>query len=139
MGASLRIMVPGEPVAWERVGDRIITPAGKKPIVTHYTPKQTAAYEKHVRTIAKLEANRTRWTLPHQDAKKKPRYRLIVRVFRTYEGKGGDLDNYLKSIKDGLNKVAWLDDRYVREIGAVLRQDKVRPRVEIVVEELEAA
>ena len=29
-----------------------------------------------------------------------------------------DIDNYIKSVLDGLNRVAWSDDRYVAEIEA---------------------
>ena len=30
----------------------------------------------------------------------------------------GDIDNYIKSVLDGLNKVAFLDDRYIYSIAA---------------------
>ena len=32
-----------------------------------------------------------------------------------------DLDNVIKSVKDGLNRVAWLDDRQVVELSATKR------------------
>lgn len=48
-----------------------------------------------------------------------------------------DLDNCLKSIKDGLNQVAWHDDCCVVEIHAWKLWTHGEPRAEIVVESLE--
>lgn len=45
----------------------------------------------------------------------------------------GDLDNYVKSILDGCNKIAWNDDRQVIELHAYRHQDNnQRAEVEIV-------
>ena len=49
-----------------------------------------------------------------------------------------DLDNCLKSIKDGLNQVAWHDDSCVVEIHARKFWTHGEPRAEIRVESLEA-
>jgi Holliday junction resolvase RusA-like endonuclease len=48
-----------------------------------------------------------------------------------------DLDNCLKSIKDGLNQVAWHDDSCVVEIHARKLWTHGEPRAEIIVESLD--
>ncbi|MBO0887480.1 RusA family crossover junction endodeoxyribonuclease [Candidatus Bathyarchaeota archaeon] len=48
-----------------------------------------------------------------------------------------DLDNCLKSIKDGLNQVAWHDDCCVVEIHAKKLWTHGEPRAEITVESLD--
>lgn len=50
-----------------------------------------------------------------------------------------DLDNCLKSIKDGLNQVAWHDDCCVVEVHAWKLWTHGEPRAEIVVESLDCA
>jgi len=50
-----------------------------------------------------------------------------------------DLDNCLKSIKDGLNQVAWHDDCCVVEIQARKLWTHGEPRAEITVESLDAS
>src|SRR5882724_10145852 len=47
-----------------------------------------------------------------------------------------DLDNCIKSIKDGLNGVAWNDDCCVCEVVASKHWTHLAPRAEITVEEL---
>ena len=52
-------------------------------------------------------------------------------------GRPGDLDNIVKSVQDGLNGIAWKDDRQVVEIHA--KRHKGAPeRVEVAVEEVES-
>lgn len=45
-------------------------------------------------------------------------------------GLRGDLDNYIKSICDGLNGVAWVDDKQIEllEVGFVGEPRKFRPK-----------
>lgn len=49
----------------------------------------------------------------------------------------GDIDNYIKSILDGLNKVAYEDDKYIYKIEAEKRYTEYEARTEITIEELE--
>jgi len=123
----LAFIIPGAPVAWQRAGDMAKVVNGK-PIVLHFTQKKTDTYESHVATIAKLATNRARW-VPAKGA----RYALELRIFRTYEGKGGDLDNYVKALLDGMNAVLYVDDSQLRDLHVSLRQDRERPRVEVVI------
>ena len=48
-----------------------------------------------------------------------------------------DIDNYIKSVLDGLNKVAYTDDRYIYKIEAEKRYTEYEARTEITIEELE--
>lgn len=40
----------------------------------------------------------------------------------------GDIDNYLKSILDGLNKVAWTDDKLVESVTMMFDGEPRKPR-----------
>ena len=65
---------------------------------------------------------------------------VYVRVFltgvKTPMGRDGDVDNYAKSALDGLNKIAWIDDRQVTRLTVtkIPCQNKASERMEIVVE-----
>ena len=48
-----------------------------------------------------------------------------------------DIDNYIKSVLDGLNKVAYEDDKYIYKIEAEKRYTEYEARTEITIEELE--
>lgn len=50
-------------------------------------------------------------------------------------GVQGDLDNYLKSIADSLNKIVYVDDRQIKEMFARKIEDE-NERVEVTVYEL---
>ena len=48
-----------------------------------------------------------------------------------------DLDNLVKSVSDGLNGVAYLDDNQVVELHAYLFKGQDNPRVEVVITRVE--
>jgi crossover junction endodeoxyribonuclease RusA len=121
----LRFVVEGEPVPKGRARTRVVTPKGGKAFASHYTPPETKAYEERVALLCRVAVAGARWAWTDKD-----RFTLLVQVFRTHEGKGGDLDNYVKAISDAINGVAFGDDRYIRGIGASLQPpDPKRPRV----------
>lgn len=125
------IVIPGEPVGKGRPRSMIMRKRDGSQFVHVYTPKETVAYETRVRTLAQLAVNQARWA-----PKPAARFRVLLRVFRTHEGRGPDLDNVLKGILDSLNGIAWRDDALVREVGMVLVQDRERPRAEVTVSEI---
>jgi len=44
---------------------------------------------------------------------------VVVTVILNFkQGRTGDIDNYVKSVLDGCNKIAWKDDRQVVELHA---------------------
>ncbi len=47
----------------------------------------------------------------------------------------GDLDNYVKAISDGLNGIAWQDDRQVVKLFASLKRG-IPERAEVVVQQI---
>ena len=107
----------GSPVAKARA--RTVVKDGKSHT---YTPARTRDYE---RLIA------LSWRGPRG-------FTGLVKVtVRIIEGKGAhpmDLDNGLKSVLDGLNGVAWVDDRQVVAIDANIIRGDERPGLDIVVE-----
>jgi crossover junction endodeoxyribonuclease RusA len=89
---------------------------------TAYTPEATKQYELRMR-MAYVDAYEDFEPLDDD---------LYVKV-RVYFNKKnhGDLDNYVKCL-DGLNKVAWHDDKQIKEIHAFLIIDKTEEeRMEI--------
>jgi Holliday junction resolvase RusA-like endonuclease len=123
----LRFTVPGEPVPKGRPRFRIVQPRGGKAFVQEYTPAETRAYEDKVRLVTKVAINQSGWAPEDDD-----RFTVLVRIFRSHWDKGGDADNVLKGLLDGMNKLAFRDDRYVRSVACALqRPDKQNPRVEV--------
>lgn len=61
----------------------------------------------------------------------------VALIFK--KGHTGDIDNYVKSILDGCNKIAWKDDRQVVELHAYKRQGNhdTQECAEVWIEELE--
>lgn len=89
-----------------------------------YTPTQTKVFEN---TIKFCYGNRYfydkeyikvsicfKFKVPKSYTKSQTREALEGKIRPTK----ADIDNYIKSILDGLNKVAWSDDRYITEIQA---------------------
>lgn len=58
---------------------------------------------------------------------------LSVVLFRPR--RAGDADNALKALLDALNGLLWVDDSQIEELHLWRRDDKARPRVELVVRE----
>jgi len=125
----LRFTVPGEPVAKERPRAiaRVSRAGGKVTAFARMvTPPKTREYEERFRLIAQAAVSAARWMWSAKD-----RFHVVLKVYRTHDGLGGDLDNVIKACGDAGNGVLWKDDRYVRGIGAMLYQDAHRPRVEV--------
>lgn len=121
---ELTMVVPGEPVPKGRPRALIRQGDNGQPFAQIYTPAETRAFEKKVATAAQFAVNRARWAWGEKD-----RFALHVEVYRTYEGKGGDLDNYIKAVQDALNKIAYPDDGRIRSLTGELAQDTMQPRV----------
>jgi Holliday junction resolvase RusA-like endonuclease len=130
----IRVVIDGEPVPKGRPRFARVTSRAGSVVVRTYTPAETEAYEAKVRTHAKLAANRVRWAWSKDD-----RFSVLVTIYRQHVDAGGDLDNYAKLAIDALihspkhapGGVLMKDDRYVRGLGAALKHDPDRPRMEI--------
>jgi len=77
-----------------------------------------------------------------QPSDKPIRIKVDVYLFgvSTPMGKDGDTTNYVKAIEDGLNKIAYLDDRQIIEVHGrkMPCEKKIDERVEITIEEINA-
>ncbi|UJF36583.1 RusA family crossover junction endodeoxyribonuclease [Paenibacillus hexagrammi] len=92
-----------------------------------FTPPETLEYEARVR-----EAAESVFAKPLEG----DTLQAIIYVY--VKGKNhADLDNYVKSILDGMNRVAYLDDKQIKDIHAYLRfvTDKADERVEVTMNE----
>jgi crossover junction endodeoxyribonuclease RusA len=116
----IEFVVPGRPVpkARPRLGVR-----GRKAFI--YTPPATREYEKLVGWVARCAGCK-----PLNGP-------LAVKLHLFIRGRSGDVDNYCKSILDGLNGVAYEDDDQVVEL--LVRKHRVKAaadeRVEIEIRE----
>lgn len=135
MADLITFTVPGTPVAKARA--RSVLRHGK---ITHYTPNTTARYENLVRLAAQqamggqspLEGAvslSVRAYLPVPASWSKPR-RLAASAGLPHTSRP-DLDNLLKSVKDGANGVLWRDDSQVAEVSACKRYGDPRVVVEV--------
>lgn len=112
--SSFFFVIEGSPVPWmrtNRVGGRALTPAKQR------------SYQKVVAASA-LSRRPHGWSLVG-------RYRVEVHVYP--KARRGDIDNFLKSVMDSLNGIAYSDDCQVDEIHAARAIDAKRPRVEVLV------
>lgn len=120
----IKINIPGQPQGKARAR-AYKNRAGK---IRHYTPAETRSYERIIANLAKFEM---RGKPPMTGA-------VILEVLAVYEIPQSwplwkralakkhfiaptvkpDLDNVVKSVKDGLNKVAWDDDTQVIQVIA---------------------
>jgi Holliday junction resolvase RusA-like endonuclease len=121
--AVLTFSVPGEPVAKGRA--RAFIRGGK---IGHHTPDKTARYENLVRLVAKqaigaakplegpISLRCTFW-LPVPMSYSNKRRKACLNGSERH-CKRPDIDNLLKSVKDGCNGVVWVDDCQVVEVRA---------------------
>lgn len=113
----IHFTVPGRPVPKQR--PRV----GKNGNI--YIPQKCRVYEKQVGMMARQVFPRP-LTGP---------VALEVKLFFT--SRPGDLDNYVKAISDGLNGIAWQDDRQVVELQASLQKARgSRERAEVTVRQI---
>lgn len=135
----IEFTVPGVPIAKQRVKF-----SRQGAFVRSYTPDKTVNYE----TLVKMEyfnqckgqklngAIRAHiefyFPIPKSESKKKQAAMLIGAIRHT---KKADIDNCIKSILDGLNKVAFDDDGQIVEIVAAKWYGDV-PRAEVILEEI---
>lgn len=129
----ISITIPGQPTAKGRARSTVRN--GK---TAHYTPEKTVRYENLVKVIAQ-EAMQGRkpsdkpisieihayFQIPKSWSKKK---KIEANNGRLAHTSRPDLDNVIKSIKDGLNGVAWIDDSQVFVIAA-MKFYRDQPRV----------
>lgn len=128
VASQIRFVVPGRPrpKGRPRADARF---RGRRVDIHFYTPRETKEFEQLVGTYALAAGARP------------VRHPVEVEVEVWLAGKRGDGDNYLKAILDGLNGVAWEDDRQV--VAASIRvheaQDRDEERTEVTIREARTA
>ncbi len=89
------------------------------------------------RAIAYLDYKQTIGMIARTAAKGQRFENAKVKIKVYYAGKGGDVDNYIKSVLDGCNGVLWEDDRGVIFVsGEKTRVSKPAERIEVEVWEV---
>lgn len=140
--AALMFSVPGEPVAKGRA--RAFIRGGK---IGHHTPDKTARYENLVRLVAKQAMGAAKplegpislrciFWLPVPMSYSIKRRKACLNGSERH-CKRPDIDNLLKSVKDGCNGVAWVDDCQVVEVRASKCYGEM-PRVDVEIVQLVA-
>ncbi|WP_082413703.1 RusA family crossover junction endodeoxyribonuclease [Thermoanaerobacter thermohydrosulfuricus] len=120
MVGPLKIVIPGRPVPKERPR---LSAAGRKMYI--YTPQETSKFEKQVALAALTAANG------------KVLFGDIAISIKLYfsDKRFGDLDNYAKSILDGLQGTLFENDKQVARMSVERYIDK-NERAEVYVEEV---
>lgn len=132
-----RFEVPGLPIAKSR-------PRFNRKTGRTWTPPKTANYESLVSLAYKevypdvIPAGEpirltviAYFPVPKATSKKRLALMLANLIHHT---KRPDVDNVLKSVQDGLNKVAFMDDSQIWSLCAEKRYSEY-PRVEVIIEE----
>lgn len=110
------LVIPGKPIPKARHKVRLYQGG-----IVSYTPAKTREFEKAVRAYA------LKYRIKRQEGEL-----AVVATF--YTNGPGDVDNLLKSLLDGLNGVAWEDDRQVRAVtGIKLECKRGEERTEVVI------
>jgi len=142
---KVTIHIPISPRGKERARSRIVKPKNGKAFTTHYTPSKTVSYENDVATYAKMAMDFKRpLTGPLKvtllfifEAHKAPRWRheMELNGWISHTSKP-DIDNLVKSIFDGFNRVVWLDDQQITKL-ITEKKYGAEPCIYAVVEEID--
>lgn len=131
----------GEPKAWKRSGQRIVTKGDGTQFIHHFD-----ASAKEKRTLAQ-SMQQYRFDRPLRGP-----VLLIARIYRTHPKASNkktqmmlrseilpttkpDLDNYEKLVKDAAKSILWMDDNQVTDVIAIKRYSDI-PRLELTVVEM---
>ena len=137
---TIKFTVWGEPVAQGR--PRATTVNGH---VRMYDPKKSRDYKHYVRLVASQHRTKELLTGPLKMKVKvfRPTLKSFSKKKKVAAERGEirpttkpDVDNYIKSIFDGLNKVIWEDDSQVVDLQ-VSKFYSENPRIEVEIQELE--
>ena len=116
----IKIVIPGRPVPKERPR---LTVDGRKKYI--YTPRETSRFEKQV-ALAAFTAAKGRVLFGDLS--------IWIKLYFS-DRRFGDLDNYAKSILDGLQKTLFENDKQVARLSVERYIDK-NERAEVIVEEV---
>lgn len=139
---AVSFSLPGIPVGKGRARSRIARAATGRQFVTHYTPKETRSYEGMVRQAAALAmGNRPPMECPvvlsvnavFAIPPSMPKYKqALARAGEHWPGVKPDLDNLVKAICDGIQKIIIRDDALICRMVLVKRYG-LQPAVHVMV------
>lgn len=109
--AGVAFTVPGHPIPQPRQRATARVDAAGKARVRTYQPDLARSWKDVVALYGRLAVRGGNWPLDSEYA-----VHLTVRRSRRV----GDVDNFAKAVLDGLNGIAWNDDRQVRELHVVI-------------------
>lgn len=109
--AGVAFTIPGHPIPQPRQRATARVDAAGRARVRTYQPDIARSWKDIVSIYGRLAVRGIGWPLDAEYT-----VHLTVRRARRV----GDIDNYVKAILDGLNGVAWDDDRQVRELHVVI-------------------
>ena len=142
MGKAFKFIIPGKAQPKQRARTCRNKHTGRS---ISFTPAETVNYENLVKfsfinaggemvTEGAISLTLTYFMeIPSSTSKKKQALMSLQEIKPT---KKPDLDNIVKSIKDGLNKVAWHDDSQVVKLSAEKLYHPEAPRVVVSIEKL---
>lgn len=145
LSEPIRIVVMGAPKAWERSGLRLVSPRGRKPFISSYTPAQTRHEEARIKALAfKAMSGRSPLTgavelrfvahmpIPPSWSKRKQAAALADQIRPTPKP---DLSNLIKLCEDAMNKTVFLDDSQITD-GGIFKRYSAAPRLVIEIRSL---
>ena len=143
-GRRVMFTVPGLPKGKERPRARIVTPKGKKPFATMYTPTGTKKYEAEVKDAAQKAMQHEPFQgpvsvtilifLPLAKTMTKKRRARIENGLEACTKKP-DTSNVAKAVEDAMNDVVYKDDNQI--IYSTVKKDwSHEPRVSVLVTEM---
>lgn len=133
----VKFIVPGKPESKARA--RYSSRTG-----LFYTPNNTTRYERTVRDAYKLacgdlifeDAVQVKVDVYYEIPKSKSKkMKSLMSENKVLPTKKPDADNIAKAILDGLNKVAWLDDKQVTRLEVIKQYSSSNPYVVISISE----
>lgn len=96
-----------------------------------YQPKRNAEYRQRIQTAARAAM---KGSAPMTGA-----IEANVKLFRRFKPTArnyGDCDNHAKALFDGMNQIAFEDDRQIVRCVVEKFQDKVNPRAEVTIKKI---
>lgn len=128
-GRTIGFVVPGDAAPKERARARIVQVPGKKPFISHYTPKETREYEEKVKAIAwrawganppSTRPIEMQITVHVQIPPGWPKWKQEAAVHGEIAPTSvPDLDNIAKAISDAMNGTVYTDDSQVIAVDMV--------------------
>lgn len=143
---SVSFTILGEPTGKGRPRYKNVTTKDGRQFTHDYTPEKTRSAEQTARLeyerqvgnppIGREKAIRIEITIYKSIPKSASKKKLeAIRSGSVRPGKKPDVDNIVKLIIDGLNKVAYADDKQIVEIHAAAYYGET-PRVEVTIHEI---